>query len=491
MEGIAGTFGYNDAQLVKRMLRRVSHRGPDSSAVAEDDGATLGARQAKVGRRGAGRPLAEMDGVVLASDSCLFNREALHERFIGPVEGPFLDQDLLAEMYARLGARMFSRLDGGFAVAVSDRGRTVLARDRYGIKPLYISGGAGRGAYSSEIKSQLLAGDDLAPFPPGRVFVQGKGYAPIGRVRGGPPAESPRGKADTLRALVVDGVRGALEGDQRVNILLSGGIDSSVVASAASLVSDDIRSVCVGSEGGEDMAMARAVAEALGTDHEEVLYDVDRMLDTLGDAVCAAETFDYPLVRSCIPNFIATHSFGDRSRVTLCGEGGDEIFAGYDYMREIRGEKRLRAERLSLLKGGHMTGFQRVDRMTASASLDGRMPLMAGPVVDLGLSVGRRLLLGPRREQSKMLLREAFADLLPAEVMARRKQRFSDGAGSMHALVDYSERTISDDEFERERRALPGGRIRTKEELLYFRLFSERFGDSGSVLNAVGFTPRP
>ena len=247
----------------------------------------------------------------------------------------------------------------------------------------------------------------------------------------------------------------------------------------------------MGSEGGEDMAMARAVADELGTEHTEVLYDVDRMLRTLDDAVYAAETFDYPLVRSCIPNFIATHSFGDRARVTLCGEGGDEVFAGYDYMRDIRGDARLRAERLRLLRGGSMTGFQRVDRMTASASLDGRMPLMAGPVVDLGLSAGRRWLLGPRREQSKMLLREAFADLLPREVMGRRKQRFSDGAGSMHALVEYAEKTISDAEFERETAALPRGRVRTKEELLYFRSFAERFGSSESVLRAVGFTPRP
>jgi asparagine synthase (glutamine-hydrolysing) len=290
---------------------------------------------------------------------------------------------------------------------------------------------------------------------------------------------------------VVEGVRGASEGDRRLNILLSGGIDSSAVASAASLVSDDIRSVCVGYEGGEDVAMARAVADALGTRHKEVEYDVDRMLDLLDDVVYAAETFDYPLVRSCIPNFIATHSFEDRTRVTLCGEGGDEIFAGYDYMRGIRGEQRLRAERRSLLRGGHMTGFQRVDRMTASASLDGRMPLMAGPVVEFGLSVGRRWLMGPRPEQSKMLLREAFADLMPAEVMRRRKQRFSDGAGSMHALVDYAERTVSDREFELGRRALPRGRIRTKEELLYFRAFSDRFGGSESAARAVGFTPRP
>ena len=489
MEGIAGTYGFNDGASVKRMLKAIAHRGPDPPKVFQDDRAALGARQRRAGGRA--RPVAELDGVALACDLGLYNKGWLLERFAAPGDGALSDQELLLRMYARLGTGMFSYLDGGFAVAVSDRGRTVLARDRYGLKPLYWSGGARRGTYSSEIKSQLLAGGGFEPFPPGRVFVQGKGLSNIGRRRTWPAVRVSGDRAETLRSLVVDGVRGAAEGSRRLNILLSGGIDSSVVASAAALVADDLKTVCVGAEGGPDLGMARAVAERLGTDHREVLYDVDQMLEVLDDVTYAAETFDYPLVRSCIPNFIATRAFEDGTRVTLCGEGGDEIFAGYDYMRDIRGEARLRAERSKLLRTGHMTGFQRVDRMTASASLDGRMPLMAGPVVEFGLATGRRWLLGPRPEQSKMVLREAFADLLPGPVMARRKQRFSDGAGSIHALVEVAEEIVTDREFERERKALPRNRVRTKEELLYFRSFAKHFGGSESAMRAVGFTPRP
>ena len=491
MQGIAGTYGGADGPLVKRMMRRIAHRGPDVSKVIEDDRWVLGARQLRTGDGKKLRPIAEDDGLSVASDSCIFNRDWLHERFVGPVERPFSDQELMLAMYRRLGTDMFGYLDGAYVVALTHRGRTVLARDRYGLKPLYLSGGARRGAYSSEIKSQLLAGDEFVPFPTGRFMVQGKGFFPIRPRNTGPRPRASRSKADTLRTLITEGVRGAMQGTDGLNILLSGGIDSSVVACAASLVTDDIRSVCVGSEGGADIDMARAVADRLGTEHKEVLYDVDRMLEVLDDVTFAAESFDYPLVRSCIPNFMATHAFEDRTRVTLCGEGGDEIFAGYDYMRDIRGDDRLRAERMKLLRTGHMTGFQRVDRMTASASLDGRMPLMARPVIDFGLSVGRRWLIGPRLEQSKLLLRQSFADLLPREVMERRKQRFSDGAGSIHSLVQISEDIITDMEFERERKRLPKDRVRTKEELLYFRSFAKHFGDSESVLNAVGFTPRP
>ncbi len=491
MEGIAGTYGWNDGPLVKKMLRKIAHRGPDATKVVEDDRQVLGARQLRIGNERRLRPIAEHDGISVASDSSIFNRDWLYERFVGPVERPYSDQELMLGMYRKLGTSMFGHLDGAFSVAISDRGKTVLARDRYGLKPLYLSGGARRGTYSSEMKSQLLVGEDFAPFPPGRFLVRGKGFFSIRPRSSGPTKRPSRSNADTLRPLIVEGVKGSMDGTDGLNILLSGGIDSSVVACAASLVTDDIKSVCVGSEGGTDIGMARAVADQLGTDHHEVMYDVDQMLEVLDEVTYAAETFDYPLIRSCIPNFMATHAFEDRTRVTLCGEGGDEIFAGYDYMRDIRGEDRLRAERMRLLRTGHMTGFQRVDRMTASASLDGRMPLMARGVIDFGLNAGRRWLLGPRLEQSKLLLRESFADLLPREVMERKKQRFSDGAGSIHSLVRISEDIITDREFETERKRLPKNRVRTKEELLYFRSFAKHFGDSENVLKSVGFTLRP
>lgn len=491
MEGIAGTYGESDRPMAKKMLDKIAHRGPDASRILVDDKLVLGARKLRARGEKRPRPVAEHDGVAVASDSCLFNRDMLHERFIGPVEGPYTDQELLLQMYGQLGTQMFGYLDGGFAIAVADGNKTVLARDRYGLKPLYVSGGLRKGSYSSEIKSQLLADDQFVPFPPGKYMVRGKGYYPI-RPKGVGRAPKPaRSKAETLRRRIVEAVEACSADGASFNILLSGGIDSSVVASAASLVTDDIKSVCVGTEGGVDLEMARAVSEQLGTDHEELVYDVDRMLEVLDEVTYAAESFDYPIIRSCIPNYMATRMFADRTRPTLCGEGGDEIFAGYDYMRDIRGDDKLRQERMKLLRSGHTTGFQRVDRMTASASLDGRMPLMARPVIDLGLGLGRRWLLGARLEQSKMILRESFADMLPKCVMERKKQRFSDGAGSIHALVEISEEIITDAEFERARRRLPRNRVRTKEEYLYFRSFKKHFGESESVLKAVGFTPRP
>jgi asparagine synthase (glutamine-hydrolysing) len=281
-----------------------------------------------------------------------------------------------------------------------------------------------------------------------------------------------------------------MDDSQAFNILLSGGIDSSVVAAAAAELTADIDTVCVGVEESADIEMARKVSEHLGTNHKERVYDLDEMIRVLDKVVYASESFDYPLVRSCIPNYLAVQAFKDRRRITLCGEGGDEVFAGYDYMRDIRSDRRLRNEREQLLTEGYLTGFQRVDRMTASASLDGRMPIMSGSVIEHGLALNREDLFGPLMGQNKLALRKAFEPLLPKEVVWRRKQRFSDGAGSMHAPVQIAEMTISTREFKKECKALPKGRIRTKEELLYYRHFTEHF-DSESAVAAVGFTPRP
>jgi len=473
------------------MVDRIPHRGPGRKDLLEDDRLTLAARRPRPTAKGPARAIVEDDSLAVASDSYIFNSELLKEFFLEDSNEDASEADLLLAMYRAVGTRMFGYLDGAFAIAISDRGRLVLARDRYGLKPMYISGGVREGSFSSEIKSQLVAGDDFVPFPPGKVLVSGKGFSPIWP-QGVPTRKKPSAaqRPAKLHELVVEGVRSCAREGQGFNLLLSGGIDSSVVAAAASEVTDELNSVCVGTKHSVDLRMARKVASRIGSDHKEKVYGTDEMLDSLDEIVYAAESFDFPLIRSCIPNFMATHLFGDRNLVSLCGEGGDEIFAGYDYMRSIRGDEALRKERRKLLRTGWSTGFQRVDRMTASASLDGRMPLMSRGVISFGLMLDRRDLIGAGIEKSKLMLRKAFENSLPKEVVWRRKQRFSDGAGSIQALVSVADKMISDAEFEKERKALPRGRIRTKEELLYYRHFVEKF-PSESAVAAVGFTSRP
>ncbi|UCE45057.1 MAG: hypothetical protein JSU93_06640 [Methanobacteriota archaeon] len=491
MQGVSGTFGAEDKELIMRMLERLRHRGPDGSSVHAANDTVLGAVCKTPSSGRIVDAIAEKDGVAVASDSYIFNKPELVRAFASDSDLNISDQELLLAMYSELGANMFGYIDGAYATAIVDGKSTILARDGYGLKPLYLSGDEMSGVFSSEIKSQMVASDRFIPFPPGTVMVKDHGMEAIHPINlSAEGGGSKGGGVEELRQMLVDSTRKSLDGGDGFNILLSGGVDSTAIAAAASQITDDLETVCVGFEGGADAGMAQKVADDLGTDHHEKSYDADEMLDVLDDVIYAAETFDFPLVRSCIPNYIATHQFGDKSRITLCGEGGDEVFAGYDYMRDIESDEALRRERINLLKGGYLTGFQRVDRMTSSASLDGRMPIMSKGVVNLGLGMSRQAVLGRSITESKLALRKAFSYMLPEEVVWRKKMRFSDGAGSLKALVDVANKAISDEEFERERRAVPGDRIRTKEELLYYRSFIKHF-DSESAVKAVGFTPRP
>jgi asparagine synthase (glutamine-hydrolysing) len=487
MQGIAGTYGVREEDTVKRMLTRLPHRGGGRARIVTDGKLTLGARA----RSGGPRALTEDERLAVASDSYIFNKARLAEKHLNEEAAALPDNEFLLALYRKLGTRMFRELDGAYVVAISDGGRLILARDRYGLKPLYISGSSRKGSFSSEMKSQMLDEGDFVPFPPGKMFIGNKGYSTIPAPRAGTGSARKGGsKTEKLRELLIESVRACQEGPGSFNILLSGGLDSSVVTAAAARVTDIIHTACVGTDDSEDIRMARKVSERLGTDHKERIYDVDEMLEVLDEVTYYAESYDYPLIRSCIPNFMATHLFDDRSLATLCGEGGDEVFAGYDYMRDIRGDAGITKERMHLLRTGYLTGFQRVDRMTSSASLDGRMPIMSGAVVRFGLGLPRREIIGRRPFENKLALRKAFSKDLPKEVVWRKKRRFSDGAGSIHSLAGIADDIVTDAEFKKERAALPKGAIRTKEELLYYRSFAKHF-DRACAREAIGFTPRP
>ena len=469
------------------MLDRIRHRGPDAFKIVEADGVVLGSRALARHLGGKTRCAAEEDGVVVTADSYIYNKsELLQEYFGSKAEPAITDVELLLEMYRSAGLDMFGLIDGAYAIAIVDGSKLVLARDRFGIKPLYHSGSSKNGSYSSEMKSQVAAGSDFAPFPAGKIFVQGQGMKNIGDL----PARRTSDKEkpeDALRRLALSSTDQCVENSDSVNILLDGGINSSAIAAAASFTTVDIDTVCVGLAESEELELARQVAAHLGTSHMERVFEQEDVLQTLDEAIYAVESFDFPQVRNCIPDYMAAHLFLHPNRTTLVGEGGDEIFAGYDYLNTIKSDSKLRNERARILASGSSTSYQRVDRVNASACLDGRMPFMQASIVDLGLGLGRRDLIGAGPNQNKLVLRKAFEKLLPKDLVWRREPKHSDGVSSMGVLRNYAEEVISDKEFEKERKVLPKGRIRTKEELMYFRSF-QKFFHSKSCYDAVGLT---
>jgi asparagine synthase (glutamine-hydrolysing) len=261
-----------------------------------------------------------------------------------------------------------------------------------------------------------------------------------------------------------------------VGVSLSGGLDSSLIAALARQGRSKLDTFVVGMESSEDVARSRQVAAALGTSHHVYIYTFEEMLEILPRVIYHLESFDAALVRSAIPNYFLARLAAETVRVILTGEGADELFGGYAYLRDVSDPQAFQRELLTITGSLHNTNLQRTDRMTMAHGIEGRVPFLDREMVRLALSLPPQLKFHGRGRPEKAILRQAFSGLLPEDVLQRPKQKFSQGAGSMDRMAEHARRTISDEDFQRACAAYPEARLQSKEELLYFRIFQEQFG---------------
>jgi asparagine synthase (glutamine-hydrolysing) len=259
-------------------------------------------------------------------------------------------------------------------------------------------------------------------------------------------------------------------------VFLSGGLDSSLVAAIAGRWAHKqglrLHTFAVGTEDSSDLLAARQVAEHLGTDHHEIDYTAAEALESLPGVVRAIESFDPGLVRSAVPNYMLARMTRQHVRVVLTGEGADELFAGYEYLREFTEPERLHAELERTVRSLHNLNLQRCDRVTMAHAVEARVPFLDHEVIEWALRVPASAKLAGPGEPEKRLLREAFEGWLPDELLWREKAEFGDGSGARDVLTRAVEATVSDAEFAAERGAVDPP-LRTKEELAYYRVWRE------------------
>ena len=236
------------------------------------------------------------------------------------------------------------------------------------------------------------------------------------------------------------------------------------------------------------MTASRQVARHLGTHHHESIYTTQEMIDLLSSVIYYLESFDMPLVRSALPGFLVSRLAAGRVKVILTGEGADELFSGYHHLKTIENQEELSKELHAITSRLHNTNLQRTDRMSMAHSIEARVPFLDPAVITVATSLPMDLLQPANGRMEKWLLRTAFEGVLPPSILWRRKQKFSEGAGSMDILKVTAEERISDNEFAVESREAPVT-IRSKEELLYYRLFCEHYGIPSST-DLVGQTLR-
>jgi len=477
--GIVGIASGNEYSTVKRMLQALRHRRPDDIGLHRDPDHSLGhARLSIIDLGGGKQPMSDAEArshVVFNGE--IYNYQSLRRDIGAERFATHSDTEVLLHLSQQAAepSEWVSRLDGMFAFAVARGEDLTLARDPLGIKPLYVGSRNGALAFGSEIKAMLVACDEVSEFPAGHCYCPSTGLQPYYSLD--PDDEEVRDVEQARRAVrarLEEAVRKRLVADVPVGVFLSGGLDSSLIAALARKYKDPLDSFAVGTEGSEDLARARQVAEFLGTRHHERVYTLEEALAALPEVIYYLESFDCALVRSALPNFFLARLASDHVKVALSGEGADELFAGYHYLKSFEPDS-LQDELLHITKALHNTNLQRCDRMSMAHGLEVRVPFLDVDLVRYAFRMAPRLKMRGSAQTEKWILRRVAEALLPEDVVWRRKAKFAIGSGLGGRLGDFAEERISDAEFRRERQIADGVVLRSKEELYYYRIFRQQY----------------
>jgi len=427
MSGIAGIAKAEARSAVERMLNKITHRG-------------------------GGREIEEIHGVTLGTV------------WTSSQPAPALLQAKLAQD---------SSASGHGVSAGWVNNCLMLERDALGVAPLYY-GYAEDGSlcFASEVKALLEATVDIKEFPPGCRF-DGANMTRFFQLRKQPAlAIAQETIAGQLRQRLQAAVQKRISKDE-YGAWLSGGLDSSAIVALARPHLRSLHTFAAGLPGAPDLAHARVMADFVRSQHHEVVVSLDEMLRVLPDVIYHLESFDALLTRSSVTHYLAAKAASDYVSEVFSGEGGDELFPGYDNLKTID-PGALDNELIDITERLHNTALQRVDRCSAAHGLTAHICFLDPDVVDYALQIPVELKL--RKGVEKWILREALKELLPDSILTRKKAKFWEGAGIESLLANYAEARISDSDFNRERRLPNGWTLNSKEELMYYRIFQEHFG---------------
>lgn len=430
------------------MLKRMTHRGKAGSKIIESHGATLGAVWPEV---------------QVVPTSPTLRQRAVWDGCRPPLPEP-----------TALGHEREP-----FALAATKRNGMFLARDPLGVRPLYY-GRTDDGAlcFASEVKGLLQVTQDVREFPPGSWYdAQNGDVKAFSTVKQRPTLnQNPDEIASGLRLRLEQAVCNQVDGDV-MGCWLSGGLDSSSLAALARPHVRRLHTFAGGIPGAPDLAFAQQVADFLGAEHHQVIVTLDDLLTALPDVIYHLESFDALLVRSSITNYLVTQCAADHVGSVFSGEGADELFGGYAYLKQL-GSDQLPDELVDITRRLHNTALQRVDRSASAHGLVAHVAFLDPGVVEYAMRIPPQLKIRRGEEViEKWILRRALTDMLPQEVLWRRKAKFWQGAGVGKLLAQCADEQISDNDFKCERTLPNGWTLNTKEELMYYRAFRERFGE--------------
>jgi len=499
---------------VLKMSKKIRHRGPDWSGIFSCDKAILSHERLSIVDPESGQqPLYSKDGkLVLAVNGEIYNHLEIRKRLSDSYE--FLthsDCEVILALYREKGPDFIEDLNGIFAFALYDIEKDVymIARDHIGIIPLY-QGWDKSGNYyvASELKALEGQCSKIEEFLPGKYL-----YSPDGEVktwyeRDWESFDAVKNNGfdiDVLRKALEDAVHRQLMSDVPYGVLLSGGLDSSVISAIAKKYAafriesqnsetaywPQLHSFAVGLVGSPDLAAAQKVADHIGTVHHQIHFTVQEGLDAIRDVIYHLETYDVTTVRASTPMYLLSRVIKSMGvKMVLSGEGADEIFGGYLYFHKAPSAQAFHEETVRKISKLHLYDCLRANKSLAAWGVEGRVPFLDKEFMDVAMRINPEEKMAKNGRMEKWIVRKAFEDYLPESVVWRQKEQFSDGVGynwidSLKAMVAEK---VTDEQMNTAKFRFPINTPPSKEEYYYRSIFTEHF-PSDSAASCVPSVP--
>jgi len=467
MAGIAGVQGADNGEL-EQLLERIKYRGPDDKFISQDGQVNLGCLELNVGGDSKGVTHYASDGkrtVVL--DGRVYNPEKQNKT----------DAEAVLDLYNKFGVQFAKKIDGDFACAISDNGQMILARDWAGVKPLYYGHAEGRLCFASEAKCLVGIADDVKEFPPGYVYSRESGFQRyMSEAVETPEFENFEQAKKVVKQLLIEAVEKRMKDNAVKGILLSGGLDSSLITYMAHEIKPDIECFTVSMEGGQDLPLAKDVTEYLGIKHHILMFGEEEINEILPLAIHHQEMYEESCVHGAIANFVAGRFVSPQAKCVLTGEGADEFFAGYDgQFRQGKNQEEVAGIVDFLISVAHNTALQRLDRLNAANSYESRTPFLDGKVMDFSMKIPIECKIHGEEQVGKWVVRQAFEGCLPEHIIYQTKRFFAQGSGVAYIMRSQAEKAISEKELEEFNKVAGNPYLSSVEELYYYRIFKKTF----------------
>lgn len=483
------------------MAKKIRHRGPDWSGIYCGDTAILAHERLSIVDPQSGKqPLFSLDHKqILAVNGEIYNHQDIRKRYAGIY--PFQtgsDCEVILALYRDKGIHFLEDLNGIFAFALYDEEKDefLIARDPIGVIPLYIGYDADGKVYcASELKALEGYCDRYEPFLPGHYYYSKEGkmtrwytrdWMSFDAVKNNPAS------VEELRNALEAAVRRQLMSDVPYGVLLSGGLDSSVISAIAKKYASrrietngkqeawwpQLHSFAIGLKGAPDLAKAREVADFIGTIHHEINYTIQEGLDAVRDVIYFIETYDVTTVRASTPMYLLARVIKSMGiKMVLSGEGADEVFGGYLYFHKAPDARAFHEETVRKLSKLYLYDCLRANKSLSAWGVEGRVPFLDKEFLDVAMRINPVAKMCTRKTIEKKIIREAFQDMLPESVAWRQKEQFSDGVGYnwIDTLKAITDQAVSDEQMSQAVQRFPINTPRNKEEYYYRSIFEEYF----------------